>query len=154
MNKGREYIKDLEKTGKYVFHGSSDETIEKLEPRQAYNYPGDGSAKIPDGPPSVAASPYADIAIFRSLVGFGSSFGASTKESGEVTLCFRAKEETLNESKDKTGFVYILDKTLFAPKEGTDINSMDWRSPEYVKLIEIVEVNYSDLPEGIKVIEK
>lgn len=35
---GREYLKELEKTGKYVFHGSPDGGVDVMEPRQAYNH--------------------------------------------------------------------------------------------------------------------
>ena len=50
----REELKMLEKTGKFVFHGSLD-SIDILEPRQAYNSNKETGQKEADGVPAVFA---------------------------------------------------------------------------------------------------
>src|SRR5947209_5295364 len=67
IDSGREKLKELESENKYLFHGSPHQ-LDELEPRQAQSIPLGGKEMVNDGEPAVAASPLADIAIFRSLL--------------------------------------------------------------------------------------
>ncbi|MBP6974997.1 MAG: hypothetical protein KBB54_03595 [Candidatus Pacebacteria bacterium] len=155
----REKLAQLEETGEYVFHGSSEGTIEELEPRQSNHIPdlNDPTKSIPDGRPAVSTTPHAELAIFRAIVnkknvdlqewhsGFGVRDGA--KE-------FRVSSpEVLDQVKDKEGFVYVFNKSKFKPytrgkaeDEGRP-ESMEWRAYEKVKPVEVVKVTDKDLPD-------
>ena len=52
----------LEHTGKYVFHGSTQNNLKTLEPRQGMHL------SKPDGDPAVSATPYAEFASFRAII--------------------------------------------------------------------------------------
>lgn len=136
----------LEATGQYVFHGSPVPDIEELEIRQAYEWEGDN--KTEDGPPAVVATPYSDIAIFRALVYMDStSFGID--DHGPH---FSATDKALKLAKEEVGYVYVLPKNIFRPKEG-DEKTMDWRSHQPTKPARIIKVSFEDLPDSIAKIE-
>lgn len=142
---GRRELLSLEKTGKYVFHGSPDR-IEILEPRQAVNK-GEN-----DGNPAIFATPHTDTAIFRSLINdrnvtgdSESKFGIDDKKGG---LYFEATQNLIDNARGKIGKVYILDKKDFFQFEGTQCIT-----EKTIKPIRVIEVNYDDLPDYIKIIE-
>ena len=148
--KNRKKLLALEKEGIYVFHGSPD-TIEKLEPRQAFGKNKKTGKMEKDGAPAVFATPFADMAIFRALTNFSdlkeessSSFG--TNEQGEMN--FSATKNLLDHAKGKVGRVYVLSKEKFGEPEG-----MQSRSSEVVEPVQVVEVTVDDLPPGIKIIK-
>jgi hypothetical protein len=64
--RGKEILHKLEKEGRYVFHGSARE-LSVLEPRQSLNKNDQSGKMEPHGEPAVCATPFADIAIFRSM---------------------------------------------------------------------------------------
>jgi hypothetical protein len=145
---------DLEKTGNYVFHGSSRGDIEFLEPRQARYVPdmSKPTESALDGEPAVCATPHAEFAIFKAIInrenvpfahrsGFGfhedeKYFGVSSKE-------------VLAAVTGKKGFVYVLDRNSFKPYSRTGQateRSMEWRSYGEIKPMEVIEVSSDDLP--------
>lgn len=140
--KNRERLLALEKEGKYVFHGSPD-IFEKLEPRQAYNYNKKTDKMEKDGKPAVFASPYADIAIFRSLINAKDVSGDSTSSFGisKGKLHFSATKNLSDAAKNKIGRVYVLDKQKFRDFEGMQCRSLEVNHP-----IEVIEVSINDLP--------
>jgi hypothetical protein len=148
----REKLLSFEKEGKFVFHGSSD-SIEILEPKQPLIFNKQSKAKEKHGEPCVAATPHADIAIFRAIVnprnfsekGYASSFGVN--KNNTIRLC--ATKQVLENIKDKRGFVYVLDISLFKRFSG-----MEWRSNQAIKPNEVILVTADDLPRGIKLINK
>ncbi len=159
----KERLLALENTGKYVFHGSSDGSIEKLEPRQAKNMT-DNGINLDDGNPSVCATPYAEIAIFRSILNRGNitnpdyytQFG--TNRVGKHNFAI-SSESALNETRDKTGYVYVLDKNDFYPydrknPDSKNEKSMEWRAEEEIIPVEVIEVHFDDLPENIEIVSK
>ena len=148
---GRENLLSLEKTGKYLFHGSG-QKINILETRQAYNYPNNEiKNRIPDGVPAVFASDIVDIPIFMAIInnqnapeGARSGFSGNSKDGFE----FRATKSTFDQIKNAKGYVYVFDKNLFRKREG--------RANEYISILpveplEIIEVTEKDLPESIVV---
>ena len=142
---GKDKLHELEKTGKYVFHGSPIADIQELEPRQPYDY--SSGDKVAHGHASVVATPYADIAIFRSLVyrdttGFGVENGVSN---------FRASKQALEHAQGAKGYVYVLQKDAFMPMHGSD-TEMDWRAQSNQIPEQVIEVVFDDLPEGIELI--
>ncbi|MEI6650098.1 MAG: hypothetical protein WCL23_01540 [Candidatus Moraniibacteriota bacterium] len=146
ISAARERLLSLEKEGKYVFHGSY-ERVEALEPHQACGYDEETGRHENDGEPAVFASTYADCAIFRSLI-HGKEFENKTGIDDHDQLHFTAGQILMERAKDKIGYVYVLDKRKFG-----DFRGMDCRSPETVHPIEVIEVTFSDLPKGVKVIE-
>jgi len=150
-------LKKLEETGEFVFHGSALK-LDVLEPRQPYTYSKTENKMIEDGEPSVAATPYAEIAIFRAIINSDnepkkhwSNFGASIGH-GSVLIEFGANKETLEQAVGKHGYVYILNKKDFSPRNG-HAQEMEWRCDKKVKPVRAIEVTYNDLPE-IKIIER
>ena len=155
-----EKLTQLEETGKHVFHGSANGSIEILEPRQATHVPDlkDPTKSVPDGEPAVSATPYADIATFRAMINKGnipfnhsSGFGMNSRGVKNFQV---SSEKVLEELKDKKGFVYVFDKKEFKPysRDGKiQKKSMEWRSHNPVKPIDIVEVSSEDLPPREKI---
>lgn len=145
----------LEKTGRYVFHGSPNGNIDILEPRQSMHFPDlpKSTEGIPDGEPSVSATPYSDIATFRALINrknipFNHSSGFGVNDSGIKNFSI-SDAKILEEIKEKKGFVYVFNKNEFEPysRNGhAEENSMEWRAYKSVKPIEIIEVSHEDLP--------
>jgi hypothetical protein len=166
----KEYLKQLEQTGEYVFHGSPNGEIEELEPRQSTHVPDFSKPTefILDGKPSIAATPNHQFAIFRALINgknvpidHTSGFGFQTNENGDLVPNFRVSaKEVLEHVKDKKGHVYVLPKSQFKPYDRDGIESerpsMEWRSESTVKPVEKVEVAYDDLPsiENIEVLDE
>ncbi len=138
-------LKELEKEGLWVFHGSPIK-LDKLTPRQAYTYPDKtAETKIADGEPAVFASPIADIAIFMAVVngknapkGSRSGFGAK----GENQFEYRATQETLEQLHDVKGYVFVFDKNKFTPRSQTEVCAYSEVVPD-----EIIEVTERDLPD-------
>jgi len=143
LSKNKEKLLSLEKENKYLFHGSPD-TIDTLEPRQPFNN------KEEYGSPSVCATPFVNIAIFRSLIhknnlslkeNSQSSFGIKNNE-----ISFSTTKNLFETAKLSKGKVYILDKNKFKK-----FNDMEYRSEESIKPLEFIEVDFNDLPKGIKI---
>lgn len=145
----RAHLENLEKEGVYLFHGSSQPALEVLEPRQSYTIPEGQSERVLDGEPAVAASPYIDIAIFRALVHGESSFTSSVSGDKPAQLSFIASKEALQEAKQTKGYIYVLSRDAFSPR-GHE-KGMEWRAHEPVKPLEIVEVDFEDLPQQLSV---
>lgn len=149
ISSARERLLSLENEGKFVFHGSARE-IETLEPRQPYIGKGKDEKH---GDPCVATTPFADIAIFRAIINednfqqktYASSFGYDSDKG--IELC--ASRAVLDNLKDKKGFVYVLDKSLFKKFSG-----MEWRSEQAIKPGEVITVTVEDLSSDIKLIDK
>lgn len=145
---------NLAKSGKYVFHGSPAK-ISKLVPRQAYRFDMATKQNIPDGDPCVAATPFLDIAIFRSLINaqiakkvgirvHRSSFGLQN----DIPY-FKSTLESYNNTKKSTsvGYVHVLDIKQFKR-----ISNMEYRSYVPVIPLNIIEVHGTDLPKNIEII--
>ena len=140
----REQLINLEKEDKYVFHGSTRAGLKELNPSQAYHYL-NSTERIEDGPPGVAASPYADIAIFRAILSIGRS---GWESDGEGNIEFHSEQKVMDKAKDNKGFVYVLDKKDFHPKTG-HLKETDWRSEKSAAPVYEIEVTYKDLPSNI-----
>jgi len=142
ISEGRGILQYLEKTGEYVFHGSSVPDISELEVRQPYDWK--NGVKKEDGAPSVVATPYADIAIFRALAYKDhTSFGMNGHE-----LHFGASRKAFEEARQSVGYVYVFKKIHFFPRQGDEQN-MEWRSLLPQKPDQIVRVEFQDLPKNI-----
>lgn len=150
-----EHLREMERTGNYLFHGSPDGTIETLEPRQS-THTEDSGETIEDGNPAVSATPYLDLAIFRGIVNkkninfpHKSGFGLTRNSEANTLLFDISDEQTLTEAfNNKTGFVYVFNRSEFQPYSRNNIAddaSMEWRSYAPVKPIEVIEVYSKDL---------
>ena len=139
----RERLLKLEREGRYVFHGSTS-LIECLEPRQAYN----NNQK--DGAPAVFATPFADVAIYRSLINGDNINGPSENKFGTTDngIYFKASQNLVDSAKNITGKIYVLDKEKFKDFKGTEC-----RLEESIAPIEVIEVTANDLPTNIEIIE-
>ena len=148
IGKNREKLLKLEKRGKFVFHGSLD-TIDILEPQQAYNNNEKTGQMEKDGDPAVFATIYADVAIFRALINSKDVVGESTSEFGTngEQLYLSATKNLLDQTEKKIGKVYVLDKQKFK-----DFKGMQCQSEESIVPIKVIKVTVEDLPDNIKVI--
>lgn len=148
----RDKLLSLEKEGKFVFHGSPDE-IETLEPRQPLIYNVQKKEKEKHGNPCVAATPYADIAIFRAIVNSKNfshgGYASFLKVDKEGVMKLATTKQVLEEIEDKKGFVYVLDKSVF-----DKFSNMEWRSESPIKPEDVIVVTAEDLPPNIQPIDK
>jgi len=151
IGEGRKRLLELEKEGKYVFHGSPN-LVEILEPRQAYTSDDKSGKDIKDGKsPAVFASPYADAAIYRALSRRENVTGDSENAFGmkdDGTIYFTASQKLIDAAKSKIGKVYVLDKAGFSEPLGTDV-----KTENPVKPILVIDVTVDDLPDYIKIVE-
>lgn len=157
MSPNKERILELEKTGEYVFHGSSNGRIEVLEPRQSTHVTDPKNpkeTKILDGDPAISATPYAQIAIYRAIVNEGNIKFNHTTGFGFTSptdIYYRVdSDKTLEEAfNNKTGYVYVFNRKDFAPynrdSQPTE-EDMEWRSYKAVKPVEVIGVTSADLP--------
>jgi hypothetical protein len=150
----KEKLLQMEKTGKYAFHGSPEANIEILEPRQGTHIPdmSKPTEMVDDGKPAISATPYVELAIFRAVINgvnapFDHNSGFDVNEG--VASFSVSSEKVLEAVEGKKGYVYVFNKNEFEPysrdgeiKEGL----MEWRSYSTVKPIEIIEVTSDDLP--------
>lgn len=146
IGEGARILHALERTGNYVFHGSPSANIHELEIRQPYDWT--GGVQKQDGAPCVAATRFADIAIFRALV-FDDTTGFGQNDDG--TLHYEATAKALKSSEGRTGFIYVLPRSEFTPRHGDD-REMEWRSEARQKAIRVVEVTNRDLPKNITIL--
>lgn len=145
---GKESLIALEKEDAYVFHGST-ELLGELEPRQAKIWDKGKKEMAEHGEPSVVATPFAEIAIFRAIISnkiksdddkHYSAFGSD----GDKPF-FETTPSVLKNAKDAVGYVYIFRKEDFVK-----ISPMEWRSNKKLKPARIFEVRFQDLPKNIK----
>lgn len=145
---GRKTLMALEREGIYVFHGST-ELLEELEPRQAKIWDKDKKEMIEHGEPSVVATPFAEVAIFRAVISnkikaddgkHYSAFGSD----GEKPY-FETTPSVLKNAKNAVGYVYVFKKEDF-----TKLSPMEWRSDKKLKPVRTFEVHFEDLPDNIK----
>ena len=142
-------LEQLEKEGKWVFHGSGSQ-IEILKPHQAHIYPKNSEEeKIPDDKPAVFASPSVDIAIFMAVINRenapkGTRSGFSGYDNGGVE--FRATQDTMDQIHDATGYVYVFDKSKFIVRSENESLSYDAVVPD-----DVVVVHENDLPKNIEI---
>lgn len=144
MSETRRALHELEATGQYLFHGSPVSDIEEMEPRQAFDW--SSGMKEKDGDPCVATTPFADVAIFRSIV---NEDWTSFEKNDDGSLSFKASEKALESSKKGSGYVYVFKKDAFKPHQ--DPQGMEWRAHSPQKPTQFIHVSFRDLPENIHV---
>lgn len=149
IGKNRARLLALEKTDRFVFHGSPD-IISVMEPRQAYYYDLETHEKTEDGKPAIFATPNADVAIFRALITEKTLAEDSTSSFGvnDGVIHFSATQNLLDHTRGKLGRVYVFDKSKFHTFEG-----IQCRSEEKIIPVEVVEVGAEDLPDNIDVVK-
>jgi hypothetical protein len=153
MTGSKQKLLELEKEGKYLFHGSPESNLEELKPHQAYTVPEGEKDMVKDGEPCIAATPYLDIAIFKALITKGeSSFSVSATSREDAIIKLKANEEAIETAKNTKGCVYVLDKIGLVPISGNNY-CMEWRSKTSVKPLRVFEVSYEDLPANIEIIK-
>lgn len=131
------YLKQLEKTGKYVFHGSI-KKFDILEPRQAHH------KGRPDGDPGVCATDNIDIAIFMAIYR-GSQFLVTPPSKAGYDGCdYYATKNVLDAAGAATGYVYLLPKKSFRPFRG------EMRSRKKAVPIDVIEVTAADFPYSVR----
>lgn len=151
ISPSKEKLLALESKGKYVFHGSP-VVRAILRPKQAKRENKETGSEEDDGDPAVFATPYADLAIFRSLVNTEGVAGPSKNGFGidDEKRNFSASKNLLEAAKGKIGKVYVFDKDQFYYQEE---GMMECRSEKPVVPLEIVEDTVDDLPENVEIIE-
>jgi hypothetical protein len=146
---GARKLHELEQSGKFVFHGSPDGEVTEFEPRQMTTYVDD--VQVKDGPPGIATTPHADLAIFHALTkdrGEGNTnFG--TNDDGSIYM--KASQAVLDATKDHTAYVYVFPRSAFAPRYGDD-QEMERRSEVNQRPVQVVAVTDRDLPPDINII--
>lgn len=143
---GARLLHELEQTGEYVFHGSPRGGLTELNPHQA-TIPVDGQEQN-DGTEAIAATPYADFAIFRALTKDPEGdTSVGTKDDGRLQM--HASRNVIDSVKDQTGYVYVFPRSQFSVYgEGP----MELRSSTNQKPIRIVEVTEKDFPKNVELI--
>jgi len=154
----KELLHELEKSGRFIFHGSSGR-IERLDPKQPLNWNRESKKMEPDGKPAVCASQFSDVAIFHALTkqefplkNYDSGF--SLREEGEgddkkLVPEFDMSENLRQYIKDHRseirGFVHVMDCNGFY-----SISPMEARSEKSVVPDQIIEVGIDDLPDSFQ----
>jgi hypothetical protein len=149
--RGREVFRALEKEGEYVFHGTARELI-MLEPRQPFNKNKETGKMAPHGDPAVCATPYSDVAIFRSIVNrdfapvnHGSRFWADKDDKEGLKMNYEITKDVEEQIKEKTN--EIIGKVYFFRKEEFEqFSSIEYRSATNVEPLGVVLVTPEDLP--------
>jgi len=143
LSRNKERLLSLEKSGKFVFHGSPS-LLPDLQPRQSVI----NDKKI--GNPAVYATTFAEIAIFRSLInnqGIEDN-SVSTFDFDKRGLSFGASRNLLDRARGKKGLVYVLDRQKF-----TNFSNIECQSFENNKPVEVIEVDFQDLPNDIEILD-
>lgn len=148
--KGRERLLKLEKTKKYVFHGSPS-NLSFLSPNQAEGENMKTGEMEKDGDPAICASDLADQAIFRALINekrssANSRTGFRTDKADKQF--FWTTQNLLDIAKNNNGRVYAIERNQFKKFEGHE-----WRSKRSIVPHIVIEVSFEDLPKNIKIIE-
>ena len=140
-SEGLRRLKELEATGKYVFHGS-DHIIAELEPRQAENN------RQPDGEPAVCASKTIDLALFRAIFNAHGVKNISAT-SGWNGNNFYADQVLHDTALTAPGYVHVLAAEDFTQFPGRN----EWRCTHHVKPLEVIEVSRPDftIPVAVRV---
>ena len=145
MTDSKQKLLELQKEDKYLFHGSPAKDIKELEPRQSYTIPKGEKEPIEDGPPSVSATPYLEVAIFRAVVVEGrSSFSVSANTIEDAVIKFTANQEAIEDAKNRISYVYVLDRKDFTPRTG-NAHAMEWICEKPIKPLSFFEVNFTDI---------
>ena len=154
----RKKLLALQKKG-FLFHGSPFK-IDKLGLRQPVNFNIKKNKYVKHGKPCVAATPFADIAIFRAIINktnfpskskdYAASFGIKSKKLNLATT-----KKVLENLSNQCGYVYVFDKkqiNLVTQSRGPyykiepyveQKNATDYSKEfDQVLLIEIPEDNY------------
>lgn len=137
------YLRELEKSGLYVFHGSLD-LFDCLEPRQAHTLNKETGEMEEDGEPAVFATPFLDIALFRALMNRKDVEGPSESsfDYREGRLYFSATDNIRLAAEHKRGKIYILPKETFV-----EYDVVQLISPKKVIPFEVIEITMNDLHE-------
>jgi hypothetical protein len=132
-------LKQLEQTGKYLFHGTTTSGIQEFVPKQATSF------GKPDEYPAIFASEVIEPPIFMAVLG---NRGAGGWSSQNKEFGFYASEQYIERAKQENwkGYVYVLPRDTF--NQRTD---WEWRSEQSVRPIAVYEVGLEDLSSDIKV---
>ena len=91
------------------------------------------------------------MAIFRAIVAKGrSSFSVSANTIEDAVIKFTANQEAIEDAKNRTGYVYVLDRKDFTPRTG-NVHAMEWICENPVKPISVFEVNFEDISGEIEI---
>jgi len=148
-SENKKRLLELEESNKFVFHGSYSD-LSMLHPKQGYNLNKNTNVMEKDGDPAVFATNFSEIAIFRSLINKQNIKGPSCSYFGikKGHLYFAATQNLINAAKNKTGKIYVLNKNKFQPR-----NNIEVVSYQPVPPIEVVEVDFNDLPQNIEILQ-
>ncbi len=149
MVSAKERLLAFEMDGSFLFHGSPF-LVKELIPKQPTDFNKKTGKVEKDGNPCVAATPVAEIAIFRAIThranfsgkGYASSFG--TRPGGY--LHFAVTRKLWKQLDGKIGYVYVLSRSgclRFSP--------IELRFEQKVRPLEVIAVSAEDLPNNIKV---
>lgn len=146
---GLSKLRQLEREGRYLFHGSGSKLAE-LTPRQAYDVV--NGERLPDGAPAVFATQFVDYALFMAIINrLTCSAGLrSSCNFKDGKLVFGASSATLAQlDGGATGYVHVLDKASFIQR-----NDFEWKSHSPVVPTAVIQVQRTDLEMEISIIEE
>lgn len=156
--RAKEILATLEKTGEYVFHGTSVD-LPSLDPRQAVDV-----VRGPDGLPAVFASMCIDQAIFHGIFNKKNLAddadptwaGANVTTGGDgkiqsIDLQFAATQRTLDMLKpESAGWVYVFKRHDFLQRLDDGGNeTIEFVSEKPVEPVMKIKVFRGDLPRNI-----
>lgn len=134
------HLKELQATGKYVFHGSDSDEIAVLKPHQAYSHGKE------DGEPAVFAADVIEPPIFMAVLGSRKVGGWGNRTLPGYGFYIDKASWDKAHFENWRGYVYALPKSTF-----THIGAYEWRSSKAVKPEFIFEVGVEDLPKNITI---
>jgi len=145
LSPNKQQLLTLEKTEKYVFHGSP-EKVSIFEPRQAYDN------WKPDWAPATFATEKVEIAIFRALINrhrgdieWPSKSSFSHKNGA---IFYTLTQNLLNQAQDKIWYIHVFTKSDFS-----HFTPIECKSFNHVTPLQVISITVDDLPKGINIIE-
>ena len=147
LSPGKKELLELEKTRKYLFHGSPDPQVEEFEPRQGYTVR-DGMRE-PDEFPAIFASSRADYAILMAIInitncpaGSQSGLGKKSPDRGAPWRFWASEKTHVQLTDESSGVVYVFNREDFDQRG----DSAEFRSIQNRKPLKSIAVTRRDLP--------
>lgn len=134
-------LKELEKSDQYMFHGSSNPSIQRLETRQAKSF-----MKL-DGAPAVFASDVVEPPIFMAVLGSRRLGGWGLKGAEGFGFYIAQSDWDKAQRENWQGFVYVLNREGFVRED-----RWEWCSELSQSALMTIKVSMTDLPSAIQIL--
>ncbi len=141
MSEAHILLKEMEKNGNYLFHGTASGNIVSFEPRQAVSH------GVKHGKPCVAVSERIEPAVFMAILGSRVSSGWDSADTSDFGFFLKREDFEKVRQQQVSGYVYVFDRNQTVFSRFTD---WEWRAHENIEPLQKIEVTFADLPKKIE----